>query len=60
MPLEIRDMKQYPLDELSVKLRITKDTFRAYLKNGKLKGKNLGRWWFVPKISIKEYFETQE
>jgi hypothetical protein len=35
-------------------------TLRAYLREGRLKGRKLGVSWFVTENSIREYFEESE
>ena len=42
MPLELGELRLYSVDKLSEQLKISKDTVRNYLKEGKLRGKKLG------------------
>ena len=46
----------YDVEELSEVLHVTKYTIRNYLRQGKLKGRKLARRWYVPEISLREYF----
>ena len=56
MPRTIDGIKLYEVHEIAKDLGISENTIRGYLKSGKLKGKKLGKKWFVPAQSLKEYF----
>jgi len=58
MPLKIGEIKLYSIAELAKDLKVTKETLRAYLKKGKLKGQKMGTRWYVTEESLKEFFNT--
>lgn len=60
MPKEIGNLKLYTVDDLHEMLGISKMTLRAYLREGKLKGRKMGVKWFVTEESIRSYFEQEE
>ncbi|MEX0890362.1 MAG: helix-turn-helix domain-containing protein [Balneolaceae bacterium] len=57
MPRKIGDLTLYSVDDLHEKLGISKMTLRAYLREGKLKGRKMGVKWFVTEEAIRSYFE---
>lgn len=57
MPRKIGALVLYSVDDLHEMLGISKMTIRAYLRDGKLKGRKLGVSWFVTEQSIRDYFE---
>lgn len=57
MPRKIGSLTLYSVDDLHEMLGISKMTIRAYLREGKLKGRKLGVSWFVSEQSIIDYFE---
>lgn len=60
MPRKIGSLVLYSVDDLHEMLGISKMTLRAYLRDGKLKGRKLGVSWFVTEQSIRDYFEEPE
>jgi predicted site-specific integrase-resolvase len=60
MPRKIGSLTLYSIDDLHEMLGISKMTLRAYLREGRLKGRKLGVSWFVTENSIREYFEESE
>ncbi len=60
MPRKVGDLKLYSVDDLHDMLGISKMTLRAYLREGKLKGKKMGVKWFVTEESLRAYFEQPE
>jgi predicted site-specific integrase-resolvase len=60
MPRKIGSLTLYSIDDLHEMLGISKMTLRAYLREGRLKGRKLGVSWFVTENSIREYFEEAE
>ena len=60
MPRKIGSLTLYSVDDLHEMLGISKMTLRAYLRDGKLKGRKLGVSWFVTEQSIRDYFEEPE
>ncbi|MGF1669399.1 MAG: helix-turn-helix domain-containing protein [Balneolaceae bacterium] len=57
MPKKIGDLTLYSVDDLHELLGLSKMTVRAYLRDGKLKGRKLGVKWFVTEEAIRAYFE---
>jgi len=60
MPRKIGSLTLYSIDDLHEMLGISKMTLRAYLREGRLKGRKLGVSWFVTENAIREYFEETE
>jgi predicted site-specific integrase-resolvase len=60
MPRTIGSLTLYSIDDLHEMLGISKMTLRAYLREGRLKGRKLGVSWFVTENAIREYFEDTE
>ena len=57
MPKKIGDLTLYSVDDLHELLGISKMTLRAYLRDGKLRGRKLGVSWYVTEEAIREYFD---
>jgi excisionase family DNA binding protein len=60
MPRRVGDLILYSVDDLHEQLGISKMTIRAYLRDGKLKGRKFGVSWFVTEEALKEYFSLDE
>lgn len=60
MPKKIGSLTLYSVDDLHELLGLSKMTIRAYLREGKLKGKKLGVQWFVTEEAIRSYFDKPE
>jgi len=60
MPKKIGDLTLYSVDDLHEALGISKMTLRAYLREGRLKGRKLGVSWYVTEQALHEYFKTEE
>jgi len=60
MPKKIGGLTLYSVDDLHKQLGLSKLTIRAYLREGRLKGRKLGVQWFVTEEAIREYFEQPE
>jgi len=56
MAKKIGDLKLYSVDDLHELLGISKMTIRAYLREGRLKGRKLGVQWYVTEDAIRDYF----
>lgn len=56
MPKKIGSITLYSIDDLHDLLGISKMTLRAYLREGRLKGRKLGVQWFVTEEAISNYF----
>ena len=60
MPKKIGSLTLYSIDDLNEMLGVSKMTLRAYLREGRLKGKKLGVQWYVTEEAIKEYFNEPQ
>lgn len=60
MPKKIGSLTLYSVDDLHELLGMSKMTIRAYLREGKLKGKKLGVQWYVTEDAIRNYFDEPE
>jgi excisionase family DNA binding protein len=58
VPVKLGDLTLYTLKELSKKLNITTVTLRAYIKEGRLKGRKMGTRWYISEDALREYFEA--
>lgn len=58
MPKEIGSLTLYSVDDLHETLGLSKMTIRAYLREGKLRGRKLGVQWYVTEDALREYFEA--
>lgn len=56
MPKKIGDIVLYSIDDLHEHLGISKLTLRAYLREGKIKGRKLGVGWYVTEDALRNYF----
>lgn len=56
MPKKIGSLTLYSVDDLHEQLGISKMTIRAYLREGRLKGRKLGVQWYVTEDAIRDYF----
>jgi excisionase family DNA binding protein len=53
----IEGIKFYTIQEAAEDLGVTAQTVRAYLKQGRLKGKRIGRPILITENSIKEFLK---
>lgn len=60
MPKKIGSLTLFSIDDLHQSLGLSKMTLRAYLRDGKLKGRKLGVQWFVTEEALREYFDEVE
>lgn len=60
MPRRVGNLTLYSIDDLHEMLGISKMTLRAYLRDGKLRGRKLGVSWFVTESAIQDYFEEPQ
>lgn len=58
MPIQLGELRLFTLEELSEKLGITTVTLRAYIKEGRLKGRKAGVRWYVSEEALREYFAS--
>lgn len=57
MPKKIGNLTLYSIDDLSELLDLSKMTLRAYLREGRIRGRKLGVSWYVTEEAIREYFD---
>jgi excisionase family DNA binding protein len=55
MPTTIEGLKLYTIPEAADALRVTPQTIRNYLKQGKLKGQRIGRPIFITESNIRDF-----
>lgn len=60
MAKKIGSLTLYTVDDLHELLGVSKMTIRAYLREGRLKGRKLGVQWYVSEDALKEYFNVDE
>ncbi len=60
MPKKIGQLTLYSIDDLHEMLGISKMTLRAYLREGRVRGRKLGVSWFVTEDALREYFEEPQ
>lgn len=60
MPRKIGSLTLYSVDDLHEMLGISKMTLRAYLREGRLKGRKLGVQWYITEEAIRDYFNTTD
>jgi excisionase family DNA binding protein len=60
MPRKVGSLTLYSVDDLHEMLGVSKLTLRAYLRDGKLKGRKLGVSWYVTEEAIRQYFEEPQ
>lgn len=58
--LKIADMTLYDAAELAKLLGIHDQTARILLRNGTLKGKKLGKKWYMREEDLRAYFQGKE
>ena len=58
MATVIEGVKFYTIRELAQALHITPQTVRAYIKQGKLKSKRIGRPIFITENNLKEFLQA--
>ena len=57
MPKELGGIRYYTLQELSEELTVTKHTLRAYIKQGKLRGRKVAGRWIITEENLREFLE---
>ncbi len=60
MSKQIGTLKLYTVEELASVLKVQPKTIRAYLQEGKLRGRKIARKWYVPEDALQEYFSQPE
>lgn len=52
------ELKVYTLEEIAELLHITRRTLYSYVKEGKLKGVKVGKYWRVTEKNLEELLST--
>ena len=60
MPIQMGDLKLYPVEELAELLAIQEATVRKILREGRIPGRKLAKRWYVSEDSLKAYFSQAE
>lgn len=60
MPIQMGDLKLYPVEELAELLAIQESTVRKILREGRIPGRKLAKRWYVSEDSLKAYFSQAE
>ena len=55
MPIEIQGVRFYNVPETAKALRVTPQTIRAYIKQGKIKSQRIGRPILITENSLREF-----
>jgi excisionase family DNA binding protein len=58
MATEIEGIKFYTIPETAEALKVTPQTVRAYIKQGKLKSKRIGRPILITENNLKEFLQA--
>lgn len=56
MSKQVGNLTLYSVDDLNEQLGLSKMTIRAYLRDGKIRGRKLGVKWYVTEEALREYF----
>ena len=57
MPTEIEGIKFYTVPEVADALKVTPQTIRTWIKQGKLKSQRIGKPIFITEKNIREFLE---
>jgi excisionase family DNA binding protein len=58
MPTQIADIKFYNISETAKALRVTPQTIRAWIKQGKIKSQRIGRPILITESNLKEFLKV--
>jgi excisionase family DNA binding protein len=58
MPTEIEGIKFYTIPETAKALRVTSQTIRTWIKQGKIKSQRIGRPILITERNLKEFLNT--
>ena len=56
MPIKLGDLHLFDVQELSKKFGVNPVTVRGYMRSGRLKGKKIGRKWYLTEEALRAYF----
>jgi len=57
MPIKLGDLTLFDVPEFCKKFNLNPVTARNYLRTGRLKGRKVGRSWYITEEALKEYFK---
>lgn len=60
MPIQFGSMTLYTVADLAEMLEVSESTIRGYLRDGIIRGKKMGRKWYIPDEGIQVYFREPE
>jgi hypothetical protein len=60
MTKKIGNIIMYDSKEISELIGLTEQSVRMYFRTGKLKGKKIGKNWFISNKDLKEYLLSHE
>lgn len=60
MPKQVGSLTLYSVDDLHNQLGLSKMTIRAYLREGKIRGRKLGVQWYITEEALREYFNEPQ
>jgi len=55
----MKEKEYYSVEELAKKFDKTPYTIRVWLRNGVIKGRRLGKYWYIPTRSISTLLEEE-
>jgi excisionase family DNA binding protein len=58
MPTEIEGIKFYTIPETAKALRVTSQTIRTWIKQGKIKSQRIGRPILITERNLKEFLQA--
>jgi excisionase family DNA binding protein len=58
MPTEIEGIKFYTIPETAKALRVTPQTIRAWIKQGKIKSQRIGRPILITESNLREFLQA--
>jgi len=56
MAIKLGDLTFFDVTELSKKFSVNPVTVRGYMRSGKLKGRKIGRKWYLTEEALRDYF----
>ena len=58
MPIKIKGEKYYLVKDLVEILPLTKNTIRAYIRHGRIRGKKLGKLFYVSNTDLRAFLDS--
>jgi excisionase family DNA binding protein len=59
MPITIKDIKLYTIQETAKMLKVTPQTIRKYIGQNKIKAKKIGRPFYITEDNLKEFLTLE-